>query len=409
MAAGKITLGDVRALSARAKAVVAEARAKMLAPEEMKSAPLFSLSDVEAITGIPAARIRQHLRVDEDSQGRLPQGQTREELGEVGSTLFGRGQKRYYSAAEHARILRHLVPERFRPAGIAGLVISIFNYKGGVAKSTSCASLAQALSYFGYSVAVVDLDPQGSATNLFGYLQTFDVETADTALPVLSGTETSLLRNVRKTYWPGIDIVPSGPGLQRAEANFARDVEKSGKSVMLRMQASMAELKAQYDFVLIDTPPSLNNLASHALLNSDGVLVPCPPANVDLASLSMVWDLYVEACEQLGITDDTTPLFNFLRVFATKVEAQTRSARTVLDWLKDTYGQFMSSVIIPKSAAVTTAAESFGTVFDNIAAMAGKKSSSHDTVRTAYEQLAKEIIVEAQEIWAEKSVVANAA
>lgn len=409
MAAGKITLGDLKSLSARAKAVIAEARSKMLAPEDMKSAPLFSLSDVEAITGISGARIRQHIRLDEDAEGKLPQGQTREELGEVGSSLFGRGQKRYFTATEHSRILRHLVPERFRPNTVAGIVVSIFNYKGGVTKSTSCASLAQALSYFGFTVAVVDLDPQGSVTNLFGYLQTFDVETDDTALPVLSGKETSLLRNVRKTYWPGIDIVPSGPGLQRAEANFSRDLEKNGQSVMLRLQNSMDELKARYDFVLIDTPPSLNNLACHALLNSDGVMVPCPPANVDLASLSMVWDLYVESCMQLGITNDDAPLFNFLRVFATKVEGQTRSARTVLDWLKDTYGQFMSSVVVPKSAAVTTAAESFGTVFDHITAMAGKKSASHDTVRTSYEQLAKEMIVEAQEIWAEKAAALNAA
>lgn len=397
-----ITLLDLKELSTRAKAVVANAREKMLAPESVKRAPLFSVTDVEEAVGLSASRVRTLLRTSSDAQGKLPQGRTKQEIEateEAGETLDGRGQKKFFTVEEYHRILRCLIPSRFKPAGMPGVIAPVVNFKGGVAKSTSAACIAQALSCLGHKVCVLDLDPQGSLTNLFGYLQILDVRGEQTAYSVLAGDSQTLKPCIRKTYWPGIDIVPSAPQLQVVESNFKRDLEKHGTDVLARLSRPLKELQQEYDFIIIDTPPSLNNLTLHALLNADGVLMPLPPSNLDLASASQFWDLFLESCQMLGITDDNAPVFRFLRIFSTKTEEKTRSCRNVLSWIKDSYGSYCSAVRVPKSAAVTNASDAFGTVFDVPVDTSIKKGSSQQIVRSMYLELANEIYIEANEIW----------
>mgnify|MGYP001436834980 FL=1 len=119
-----ITLLDLKELSTRAKAVVANAREKMLAPESVKRAPLFSVTDVEEAVGLSASRVRTLLRTSSDAQGKLPQGRTKQEIEateEAGETLDGRGQKKFFTVEEYHRILRCLIPSRFKPAGMPGL------------------------------------------------------------------------------------------------------------------------------------------------------------------------------------------------------------------------------------------------------------------------------------------------
>lgn len=403
-----ISLGFIKQLSMRAKSVVNDARSNMLSPDAAKRQPFFSLTDVEEITGVPYVRLIKMLKTAADAEGPLPQGYTKEELGEAGSGLDGRGQKRFFTADQHCRLVRYFCPEVVRPKGVPGIVIAICNYKGGVTKSTSLACLAQALSTFGFAkVCVIDLDPQGSLTNIYGYMQILDVETSQTAFPVLNGETNTLMPNVRKTYWPGIDIVPSDPGLQRVESTFRKDIATYGSvSVMSRLSAPLDQLREEYDFILIDTPPSLNNLTTHAILNCDGVVMPLPPSNLDLSSASKFWDLFIESCRELKIVDDDAELFHFLKVFPTKTE-NTRSNRTVLGWIKDTYGRYFLDILVPKSAAVATASDAFGTVFDTPVRGAGKKTASHEEVRKAYMDIAKELITEARDIWQSKSNASN--
>lgn len=395
----RITLRDLKQLSARAKAVVADAREQMLAPDSIKRAPVFSLSDVELATGKTLKQIRTALRSGEDDLGALPQGRTKDEVADKASELDGRGQKKYFTAEEFHRICRFMSPERFRSATAPGVVMTVCNFKGGVTKSTSAACIAQALSSLGYGrLLIVDLDPQGSLSNLFGFLQVLDVEPSQTALPVLSGEADSLKPSLRETYWPGIHIVPSCPALQIAEANFRGDIEQFGTAVMMRMASALKELRSEYDFIIFDTPPSLNNLTLHALMNSDGVIMPLPPSNLDLASASMFWDMFTDSFKALGVVDEDTEVFSFMRVFSPKME-KTRSCRNVLSWIKSTYGGYFSDVAIPKSAAVSNASDAFGTVFDGQVDSSLKRSPSHMAVKTAYMELSQELVTEAMELW----------
>ena len=136
-----INVGYIKQLSMRAKSVVNDARQNMLSPDAAKRQPYFSLTDVEEITGLPYVRLIKSLKTAVDEEGPLPQGFTKEELGEAGSGLDGRGQKRFFTATEHCRLIRYFCPELVRPKGAPGIVIAICNYKGGVTKSTSTACL----------------------------------------------------------------------------------------------------------------------------------------------------------------------------------------------------------------------------------------------------------------------------
>ncbi|WP_103737878.1 ParA family protein [Diaphorobacter sp. LR2014-1] len=396
-----VSFNDLKQLSTRSKAVVATARRTMLAPDTSKIQPFFSITDVELHSGIPASRIRTVLRHQKVDGQPLPSGRTKEAIGPQADSLVGRGSKLFYTADEYSTIMRALNPERYRPKGVNAVVISVCNYKGGVTKSTSAVSLAQALSSLGHGrILAIDLDPQGSLTNLFGYSQTLDIESNMTTLPILMGHETSLKSKVLKTYWPGADLIPSDPALQSVESNFMRDIQENGLQAMLRLRKSLVELKTEYDFIIIDTPPSLNNLTTHALLNTDGVIMPLPPSNLDLCSASMFWDLFIETCARFGAEDHPDDaIFSFIKVFSPKVE-RTRSCQQVLHWIKETYARYLSGVQVPKSAAVASAADSFSTVFDTPPKGATyKRSISHDLVRDAYIDLAKEVEVEAMSIW----------
>lgn len=396
-----VSFNDLKQLSTRSKAVVAAARQTMLAPDTSKIQPFFSITDVELHSGIPAGRIRNILRHQKFDGMPLPSGRTKEAIGQQADSLVGRGSKLFYTADEYSKIMHALNPERYRPKGANAVVLSVCNYKGGVTKSTSAVSLAQALSSVGHGrILVMDLDPQGSMTNLFGYSQTLDIESDMTTLPVLMGQEASLKSKVLKTYWPGTDLIPSDPALQSVESHFMRDIQENGLQAMLRLRKALVDLKLEYDFIIIDTPPSLNNLTTHALLNTDGVIMPLPPSNLDLCSASMFWDLFIETCARFGAEDHPDdPIFSFIKVFTPKVE-KTRSSQQVLLWIKETYSRYLSGVQVPKSAAVANAADSFSTVFDTPPkGSTYKRSISHDIVRDAYIALAKEIEAEAIAIW----------
>lgn len=89
--------------------------------------------------------------------------------------------------------------------------MSIANFKGGVGKTATAVTLAQGMSLLGHKVLVIDIDPQGSLTTLFGILPDSEVEEEDTILPLVMGAETSIRYAIRPTYWDGIDLVPAAP------------------------------------------------------------------------------------------------------------------------------------------------------------------------------------------------------
>ena len=146
-----------------------------------------------------------------------------------------------------------------------GKIISFANQKGGVGKTTSAVNIAASLGVLGYKVLLIDLDPQGNATSGVGIVK----KTLKTTVFDLLTTEASANDVTIKTRFDNLSVIPTHTTLARAEYELA-DVE-DGEYVMKK---KLEAIRADYDYVIIDCPPSLGMLTVNAMTASDGVVIP---------------------------------------------------------------------------------------------------------------------------------------
>ncbi|MEG0092699.1 MAG: AAA family ATPase [Erysipelotrichaceae bacterium] len=147
-----------------------------------------------------------------------------------------------------------------------GKIISISNQKGGVGKTTTAINLASGLGYMGNKVLLVDFDPQGNATQGVG------ANAKGNKLSVYNLImEDYEVRDIRKQLTaPPIDILPSNISLAGADLEMVKF--ESGKEQLLKKK--LDSVRDEYDYIIIDCPPSLGLLNTNALTASDSVLIP---------------------------------------------------------------------------------------------------------------------------------------
>lgn len=147
-----------------------------------------------------------------------------------------------------------------------GKIIAVSNQKGGVGKTTTSINLAAGLGYLGNKVLLVDFDPQGNATQGVG------ANVSENKLSVYNVLmEDYEVKDVRKTLTtPPIDIVPANIALAGADLQMVRF--EVGKEELLKNKLDV--VKDEYDFIIIDCPPSLGLLNTNALTAADSVIIP---------------------------------------------------------------------------------------------------------------------------------------
>ena len=149
-------------------------------------------------------------------------------------------------------------------------IISIINQKGGVGKTTTAINLAAGLAFQNKKTLVVDLDPQGNATTGLG-LSNSD-NSNETIYAVLNGTK-KFSEVIKKTQFQNLDLVPSNVDLSGLEVETAGD----GRRAFILKEQIMAYLndsEDNYEYLLIDCPPSLSLLTVMALVTSNSLVVP---------------------------------------------------------------------------------------------------------------------------------------
>ena len=149
-------------------------------------------------------------------------------------------------------------------------IISIINQKGGVGKTTTAINLAAGLAFQNKKILVVDLDPQGNATTGLGLSNSENSN--ETIYAVLNGTK-KFSEVIKKTQFQNLDLVPSNVDLSGLEVETAGD----GRRAFILKEQIMAYLNNSsddYEYVLIDCPPSLSLLTVMALVTSNSLVVP---------------------------------------------------------------------------------------------------------------------------------------
>jgi len=371
-------LNDIDELSGIAGDFLAHIRQQLYAPDAHKRGPQYTMSQLAQFIGKDKAVLSKRVS---SAPKDMPAGEV------VGSQrLFTvediRAWARYYKRCH----VRHDLQR--------GAVIAVANFKGGVSKTTTAAHLAQGLSLKGYRVLLIDLDAQGSLTNLMGINPEFDVEVEDTIVPLTSGERESLKPSIRSTYWSGVDIVPGSVVLNNADfylpARQSRDPRFAFWDVLRRALHDDGVLEA-YDYVIIDTPPAISYTTINAFLAADCLLVPMPPEGQDFASAVQFWTLFSQLAKGIDrhLREDDRKTYAWIRIVPTKVDRTRAHSAIVLDWMKSVYRHYLSSTEIPVTSAVSVSGIQLGTIYD-ISRYTGS-SRTYLRARQAYDGLVDEV------------------
>ncbi len=386
-----IGIAELMAVSENAAAVVAQVRTSMLAPEARKSPPKFNSAQLAELCGIEKTRL-QYLA----KKGELPSGD------QEGAS------RREWTLVEAREWVRTLKSEGLRdPKVAAGAVITVANFKGGVSKTTTAAAIAQGLSLRGHRVLVIDTDPQGSLTTLFGVLPDTEVDEEQTILPLCAGDVDSVMPAIQRTYWDGIDLVAAAPVLFNAEFLLpSRQKSEKGFAFWRVLDEGLVQARDEYDVIIIDTPPSLSYITINALIAADGVIMPLPPNALDFASSAQFWNLFTEVCGGLFKAGGDDKKFSFVDVVLSRVDRADAVSAAVRQWIVSAYGSKVLPIEIPKTSIAASASAEFGTVYDMDASSVQAKTLKR--ARDAYDQLVDHIEMQVTGVWAHSAEVVRA-
>ena len=158
-------------------------------------------------------------------------------------------------------------------------IIAVANQKGGVGKTTSAVNIAAALGTYGKRALLVDIDPQGNATSGVG----FDKRTIEKSTYEILLNEAKADEVILHTKYDNLDLMPAGIDLAAAEFEI---MEASDR--LQRLKKALLPVKQNYDYIIIDCPPSLGIITTNALTACDSVLVPIQCEYYALEGLSQL-------------------------------------------------------------------------------------------------------------------------
>lgn len=249
-----------------------------------------------------------------------------------------------------------------------GRIIAIANQKGGVGKTTTSINLAASIAEMGKRVLAIDLDPQGNMTSGLGV----DKNEVDNTVYELMLDECSINESIQDTVVKGLRLIPSNVNLAGAEIELLGINDKE-----YILKTAVDYIRDDYDFIVIDCPPSLNMLTVNAMTTADTVLVPIQCEYYALEGLSQLMYTIDLVHERLN------PELILEGVVFTMYDARTNLSLQVVENVKSNLNQNIYKTIIPRNVRLAEA-PSHGlpiTLYD-----------SRSTGAESYRMLAEEVV-----------------
>jgi chromosome partitioning protein len=246
-------------------------------------------------------------------------------------------------------------------------IVSVVNQKGGVGKTTTSMNLAAYLAHYGKYVLLVDLDPQGNASSGFGH----DIGAVAGTYEALSAGDQT--RNfIVSTAHDGLSILPGSANLAGAQVELVNEFNRERK-----LEQALLSVRNDYDYIIIDNPPSLGLLTINGLVASDSVLVPVQAEYYALEGLGQLMQTVNLVREHLR------PDLAIMGAVITMFDPRTNLSNQVLQELYKHFPGKIFRSVIPRSVRLAEA-PSFG------------KSILHydpaSKAAKAYERLAREFL-----------------
>ncbi len=249
-----------------------------------------------------------------------------------------------------------------------GKVIAFSNQKGGVGKTTTCVNMSACLAELGKKVLVIDLDPQGNATTGLGINKggvknaVYQVLTEEASIK-----EATLPTNIENLY-----IVPSSIDLAGAEVElvYLKNREK-------RLCEAVKKASKDYDYIMIDCPPSLGLLTINALSSADSIIIPIQCEYYALEGLSQLMHTFKLVIKHLN------PKLKIEGVSLTMYDGRAIASRQIAEEIRKFFGEKVFNTIIPRNIRVSEAPSHDMPVIKYDTRCAGTK---------AYRELTKEFL-----------------
>ncbi|TCL89288.1 chromosome partitioning protein [Rhizobium sp. PP-WC-2G-219] len=293
--------------------------------------------------------------------------------------VTGPGNRRVYSVDDVAKLRKLLdettrgarVPRRYvqnRTEGEDLQVIAVMNFKGGSGKTTTAAHLAQYLGLRGYRVLAIDLDPQASLSALFGTQPEVDVGENETIYGAIRyDDERRSMRDViRKTYIPGLDLIPGNIELMEFEHTTPKALMQKRPNEPIffaRIQTVIEEVGDDYDVVVIDCPPQLGFLTMSALTAATSVLITVHPQMLDVMSMNQFLAMTSDLLDEIASVgaDDRN---NWMRFLITRFEPTDGPQNQMVALLRSMFNDDVMVNSMLKSTAISDAGLTNQTLFE---------------------------------------------
>ena len=249
-----------------------------------------------------------------------------------------------------------------------GRIIAVANQKGGVGKTTTAINLSSSLVELGKKVLTIDMDPQGNTTSGLG----IDKNDVDATVYELILDEATIEESVNESIMEGLDVIASNINLSGAEVEL---ISIENKEFLLKEKIN--PIKDNYDFIIIDCPPSLNLLTINAMTTADSILVPIQCEYYALEGLSQLIHTIDLIKERLN------PELEIEGVVFTMFDGRTNLSLQVVENVKENLDRNIYKTIIPRNIRLAEA-PSYGMPIN----MYDRRSTGAE----AYRLLAEEVI-----------------